>query len=202
METVGQIVPSNEKGKSLDLEHSVNKESFAEAGELFRLASRRLLRPWLWHELAGDLTAEFRLPESKEPKDKNAVSIGENIEINIPAPGIDWVRVKNIERNFIDNADQSIAFTLMVAANPLEQSGGVDHFFESGATSTFIITQSGTAVTASYHGRNETPNTETEGIGETIRNVIIAIGAIAGFSELQWMALLKGLLDDEKLSGY
>jgi hypothetical protein len=53
-------------------------------------------------------------------------------------------------------------------------------------------------VTAHYFGRNEEPNTEGLGLTDKIRNVVVAGGALAGMSELQWTALLKGLLDTAK----
>ena len=43
----------------------------------------------------------------------------------------------------------------------------------------------------------EVPNTATEKGGDNVRNALIASGAIAGLSEAQWTALIKGLLSAE-----
>jgi hypothetical protein len=71
------------------------------------------------------------------------------------------------------------------------------HFFEDLATSTFVIERIGNPVTARYYGRNELPNTETSEKKDIIRNAIVATGAAAGLSELQWSALLKAFLKEE-----
>ena len=195
-EVVEPVIPANEKGKSLDLHHSVTKENVTEADKFYELACWRLQRPWLWHELSGKLTAEFKVPDLSGGSDQHPVAVDDYIQINLPAPGNDWVRVKSIEEDFKKDSDKSFAITLIVAEDPGDNSNDVNHFFSEGATSTFIISRKDKVVTASYHGRNETPNTEASNIGEVVRNVVVAMGAIAGLSELQWMALLKGLMND------
>ena len=67
-------------------------------------------------------------------------------------------------------------------------------FFADGASSTFLITRKDSAVTAHYKGRNETPNTDELALTDKVRNIVVAGGALAGISELQWRALLKGML--------
>ena len=57
-------------------------------------------------------------------------------------------------------------------------------------------------VTAHYKGRNESPNTDELALTDKVRNVVVAGGALAGVSELQWRALLKGLLDGNDKSGF
>ena len=119
---------------------------------------------------------------------------------SLPAPGLsagdghDWVRVETIEENFGRGTDESFAMTLKVCENPEHPEKGVAHFFAEGPSSTFIITRKELAVKASYHGRNETANLENPALKDKIRNAVVAIGAIAGVSELQWKAFLKGLL--------
>ena len=56
----GELVPEQEKGKSVDLEHSVSFDDPAAAGRCFRTARHRLLTPALWKDLAGG-GARFRL---------------------------------------------------------------------------------------------------------------------------------------------
>jgi hypothetical protein len=57
-----------------------------------------------------------------------------------------------------------------------------------------MIIRKGNTIRASYHGRNEKPNLDNPALGDKIRNAVVAIGAMAGISELQWKAFLKGLL--------
>jgi hypothetical protein len=65
------------------------------------------------------------------------------------------------------------------------------------ATSSYIIERNGDIVTARYHGRNEISNIATASTLDNIRNATIAVGASIGLSEVQWSALLKGLLSAE-----
>jgi len=191
---VEPVIPANEKGKSVDLHQSITSETSPDADKLYSVACWRLQRPWLWHELSGKLTAEFNVSGLPGREQQDPVVVDDYIRINLPAPGNDWVRVLKIDEDFIKEADKSFSITLIVSEDPEKNAAEVHHFFSEGATSTFIILRKDKIVTASYHGRNETPNTEASNIGEVVRNVVVAIGAIAGLSELQWMALLKGLL--------
>ncbi len=184
-----QIIPGNKKGKAVDLEHSEVMSDAEEATALFQLACRRLQQPATWHELGGKLTASFSLVDDKQHTLDRPAALNDHIQIKIPAPGHDWVQVKKIGKEKIDGADESFVLTLKVSPEPGKDTAGVDHFFSEGASSTFIIKREGNKVTASYHGRNEIPNTDS------LRNTIVAIGAMAGLSELQWTVLLKGLLE-------
>ncbi len=60
-----------------------------------------------------------------------------------------------------------------------------------------MISRKGSTVIASVFGRNETPNTSTEKVGDKIRNAAIGSTAIAGASKIQWASLVKGLLADD-----
>jgi hypothetical protein len=44
------------------------------------------------------------------------------------------------------------------------------------------------------HGRNEKPNTNSDAVADKIRNTLVGLGAIAGFSKIQWKNLVKGLI--------
>ena len=189
------IIPENIKGKSLDLQHDIICESENVAIEVFYKAARRLLQPEGWHKLAGDLSADFHCNRKGK-----ILQRGDIIAIDLPAPGLpsdngyDWVMVDKIERNIDKSADDSIAITLKVCVNPEKPEEGIAHFLGEGASSTFIIHRKASLVSATYHGRNETPNNKHTGIVSKIRNNVIAMGAFAGLSELQWTQLLKGLL--------
>jgi len=60
-----------------------------------------------------------------------------------------------------------------------------------------LVSRNNNEVTASYYGRNETPNTDTGNIGTNVRNALVAFGAFAGLSELQWNSLIKAFLEPE-----
>jgi hypothetical protein len=193
---VKQIVPENTKGKSLDLEDTYEAESSEQAHKVFQEASQTLLNPELWKGIAGNAGATF----TKWTGDKSLpVAIGDIFRIEIPGPslkageGYDWVQVDDVVQE--SAADSSIcSLTLQVTANPQQPENGVAHFFEAGATSTLILRMLGNKIILSYHGRNETPNTETPELMDKIRNTVVAAGALVGISELQWKHLLKSIL--------
>ena len=62
------------------------------------------------------------------------------------------------------------------------------------ASSTFIIRQLNTTVTATYYGRNEKINNHTDSVTDNVRNTVMAPGAMAGLSEIQWFALIHAFL--------
>lgn len=196
------IVPENVEGKSVDLEESVIENDPEDAVNTFNRACARLLNPPIWHQLAGTLSAEFELQNPADENPKRLAEVNDYLKINIPAPGnsagdgYDWVKIEAIEENTIPDAASSLAIRLRSSANPAHLEKGTAHFFKSDATSTFIVKRIGNKVIASYHGRNEVPNTEGE-IADKIRNTVVASGAALGLSELQWKALLKGFLEKE-----
>ena len=192
-----QLVPSQQKGKSVDLEESVIANDADAAKQLFQDAVHLLRRPATWHPTAGALSATFSIDGKLE---KQGVEQGDHIRISIPGPGLnegegeDWVRVETIETNFDKEFDESFGMLLLVCPNPHTKGDAIAHFFADGASSTFLITRKDNAVTAHYKGRNETPNTDELALTDKVRNIVVAGGALAGISELQWRALLKGML--------
>lgn len=81
--------------------------------------------------------------------------------------------------------------------NPQKHKQDTAHFFQGSASSTFVIKKEANTVTAFYHGRNEVVNAKTDSTVDNIRNSVVALGAFAGFSEIQWFALIKGFLKPE-----
>lgn len=191
------LVPSQEKGKSVDLREAVTATDEAAGKKIFEHAIYLLSRPVLWHEVAGAFSASFSI-DAKEAQ--QTIERGDHIRVTIPGPGLnegdgdDWVRVEAIDKNFDTQFDESYGILLVVCPNPNTESPAIAHFFAEGASSSLLITRSATTVTAHYKGRNEAPNTEKLALTDKVRNMVVAGGALAGISELQWAALLKGLL--------
>lgn len=78
--------------------------------------------------------------------------------------------------------------------SPLGDADKPAHFFDRSASSTFIIRRTENLVVASYHGRNEQPNTDTGSVVDNIRNGAVAVAAMAGLSEVQWSALIDAFV--------
>ncbi|CAN5441813.1 hypothetical protein BH10BAC2_BH10BAC2_36240 [soil metagenome] len=199
----GELIPDNETGEAVDLESSKTENTVEEAITTFKRACNRILNPAVWHKLAGIASASFQIAPDKNDKTERLLILQDYVMIDIPGPGpsagdgYDWVQVKEISENADPQSDENFGITLGAAANPNKPAEGAAHFFEQTATSTFIIKRNGTTITASYHGRNEKPNTKEVNFPDKIRNGLIATGALAGLSEIQWTALIKGFLEKE-----
>ena len=137
-------------------------------------------------------------------QEKRLAQEGDYFRVDIPGPGpsigggYDWVRVETIE-DLTNPAGEEESFGMKVrpSAAPGGDSGHTAHFFTGDATSTFLVRRIGNKVMATYHGRNELPNTSTGETKDNIRNSVIAMGAFVGLSELQWSTLIKSFLEDE-----
>ena len=198
---MNKLIPLGLKGKSLDLEQSVTAYSEEEAKRIYDYAWICLQHPDKWYELSGNQGAKFVLRDSSAKTKTGPVRIDDYLQIDLPAPGPisgdghDWVKVSMIDQDFDKGFDQTFGIVLKVTHNPENSGKEIAHFFGEGASSTLMISRKNTVITASYHGRNETANTENDDLIDKVRNTIVAIGAMAGISELQWKALLKGMLD-------
>jgi hypothetical protein len=198
------LIPENVTGKPSDLSFSVTSASIEEAHGCFRRAFKRLLNPPLWHELSGWGTASLELIGANSGKEKRLAKEGDYFRLDIPGPGskagqgYDWVTVKDIT-SFSDPGGLVEWAFLKVhpCANPLAANGGTAHFFKSEASSSFALERDGNVVKASYHGRNEVPNTDTKSKIDNLRNTLAAGTAMLGFSEFQWTSLLRGFLSPE-----
>jgi hypothetical protein len=199
-----ELIPKDKKGKNTDLQSSIDLKTVGDAKSRFETARKRLLDPGNWHELAGVGTASFQIFRLGKKDGLPPVKQGDYIRINIPGPGsttgdgYDWVLVELIQE-LIGEAEpeQIVGMKLRTCSNPQNEEEDTAHFFEEGATSSFLISQMEKKLTASYHGRNEKINNDTENIKDNIRNTAVGLGAIAGLSELQWSRLIKSFLEDE-----
>ncbi len=187
------FIPKHTEGKQNDVSHTVTLPDQEEAAKCFVRAYKRLFNPRIWHQLAGVLSPEVTLHNSDGSKERDLADVNDLYRINIPGPGTnagkgyDWVKVEAIEQNHDPSAQQEwTGLRLRPCANPDNKENDTAHFFRGSSTSTFIISRKGNSVTASYHGRNEVPNTSTSSTIDNIRNGIVTSGALAGLSEVQW----------------
>lgn len=197
------LIPENIKGKEVNMEEIILENSLEEAVGTYNRACSRLLNPPLWHQLSGLAGAVFLLQSAKGEEAHRLAHLNDYIKIDIPGPGsgagegFDWVKLEAMQENTLPDAEYSLGIRVRACTNPMHKEMGTAHFFKGDATSTFIIKRNGNKVTASYHGRNELPNTTDVIMTDKIRNAVVAAGAIVGLSEIQWKALLKGFLQKE-----
>ncbi len=197
------LIPENIMGKEVDIEEAILENSLEEAVGTYNRACSRLLNPPLWQQVAGSAGAAFFLETATAEEAHRLAQIDDYIKIDITGPGsvagegFDWVKLEAMQENTLPDAEYSLGIRLRACANPQHKEMGTAHFFKEDATSTFIVKRNGNKVTVSYHGRNELPNTTDVNTTDKIRNAVVASGAIAGLSEIQWKALLKGFLQKE-----
>lgn len=197
------FIPQQYTGKKADLEKSITKQSKQETIVTYNRACKRLLNPLIWHELAGSLSASFIPVNADGSEIKRLLQPRDFLMIDIPGPGslrgngYDWVIVEKIAENVAAGFENSFGIVLRSSVNPQQPVEGNAHFFDGSATSTFIIKYKENEVIATYHGRNEEPNTENVPTLNKIRNAMVSAGAMSFLSELQWLALLHGFLQEE-----
>jgi hypothetical protein len=203
--TENEIVPQQQEGTKKDIDHSITAQSDEEAVELFNIARNRLVDVNHWHELCGITSANFTLTDASGKEVNRTAEEGDHFKINLPAPGsnegegYDWVQIESIEnKGTANDPAEYIAIKVRPTANPQTPSDEVAHFFKEDSTSSFVVMRDGKTITAAVLGRNEKPNTETDNIIDKVRNAVVGVTAILGFSNVQWNSLVKGLLDMKK----
>jgi hypothetical protein len=197
-----KLIPENQEGSETNVEEVVELSGKEEAISKYKEAKQRLLNISEWHAYAGKGTADFQLTDSAGNPVNRPAEQGDHFRINIPGPGsktgegFDWVQIESIaEETDEDNDINLIAIKVRPASNPQNSNEDVAHFFHPNASSTFLVQRKALKVSAEVHGRNEKVNKESKNVIDKARNAVIAIGAMLGFSDLQWKALVKGLLE-------
>jgi hypothetical protein len=193
-----QGIPHQKSGGFHDTE-STRKYNNNEIDAKFSILKERLFSINKWEKYCGKASSEFRhFSKSGEPIDK-IPQMGDLIRIGIPVPGskeangYDWVQITNIMHR---KKDQYESYLMLCRPTkvPCQDARYIAHFYGHSATSAFMIEKDGNILKAGIYGRNEKPNFNATFI-DKIRNLIIALGGIFGFSKIQWKVLTEGLLD-------
>ena len=197
---IEKLIPFQYTGKASTTSYTIEASNSSEAHEIFMNAREKLLHVNEWHALAGAATAVFQLTDANGIEVDRPVQAGDYFRINIPGPnnvkggGFDWVRVEEVEEQIKHHYHVWAAIKVRPSSPPIEGDEKTAHFFSDEATSSFLVERRGLSVVASVFGRNEKPNNETEGIFDVLRNTIVAVSAMLGFSKPQWKSLVKGIL--------
>jgi hypothetical protein len=200
MNTTTNIIPSQLTGDKGDHKFAVMADSHNEACKIFKESILRLLDVNDWDKLCGIGSATFTLTDEKGCEIDELIQQGRFIKIDIPGPGpdagdgYDWVYIEKTESRKITDSKECFAISVRPTSNPLTSNVSIAHFFKKDATSTFMVCIDGNIISASIHGRNEIPNTETSSTRDNIRNKVVATSAIAFLSDVQWNNLVKGIV--------
>ena len=199
MNAIQRAIPKQLKGFKKHFE-AVRKFVGSEDAQLcYDHAIARLLNINNWHELTmlekGDvqIMSKHLKPQRRKAKPDDFVRFGIPAPDNADGDGCDWVQVKNILFSSGKRKEQCL-----LTLQPCRMPGGEStaHFFDSDSSSNFLITRDGRIVTAEYYGRNELPNTDAGGLKAKVRNVVVAAGAILGFSNTMWEPMMPALIMD------
>jgi hypothetical protein len=196
-------VPEQVEGGKTDTIHSKEAGDLAAAHTLFLSCKNRLLNINEWGQIAGKLSAEFRLTDEWGQEISGPPQVGNFIRIDIPGPGTnvgdgyDWVEVEELEDKTDPKGEvESVYIQVRPADNPANNKDDVAHFFNAKASSSFTLHRQVFKVTAGVHGRNEVPNTDSESLLDKTRNVAVGAAAIFGFNAPQWKGLVKGVMGE------
>ncbi|MGN7887742.1 hypothetical protein [Dyadobacter sp. 22481] len=192
-------VPGQHHGESVTAEGSRDFDDITTAKAFFFQAEGRLLNVNQWHDQAAEALARFILADSAGNPVDDMAQQGLLIKIDIPGPGsksgegYDWVKIEEIKR--VNSTEvQSTALRVRPIAAPGSGEDKPTHFYDENSTSTFTITREDTLVTAAIYDRNINPNTESDSLIDKVRNAITGLFGEKVFSEIQWQALVDGLL--------
>ncbi|MFL9832627.1 hypothetical protein [Chryseobacterium terrae] len=192
-------VPQQIKGSFHDTESVKEIENPQALETKFDILKQRFFAINNWRKYCRETSADFKLCDSSGNIVERLPEIGDYIRIDIPGPGgsegrsFDWVQIVQIDLGI----PNQVMIQCRPSRDPVKKSSRkIAHFYSNSATSTFFVSKCGNAIKAGIYGRNESPNLKS-GFFNVIRNYMIAIGGMLGFSKIQWKCLTKGLLDFE-----
>lgn len=188
------LVPQQHEGRPIDVEESVSLDSPEEANTFFENIAARMLSVNEWKEIAGSISADFKLTDSQRREIDGGAEEGYLIRIDIPGPGpkegdgYDWVEIEKINATS-DGSKRTVSMRVRPT---------IAHFYSSESTSTFTVTLDGHKVTVGIYDRNTKPNTSADNLQDKVRDTAVGAAAVTAFSKLQWANLAKGLVEREK----
>lgn len=200
MEKAEDSIPEQREGTEVNVEEKVTFHEEEEARRFYQQVKSRLLDINHWGDISGPLSSDFRLTDAQGQEINRTPQEGDYFKIDVPAPGLstgegfDWVRIEKIVDS-AEGVDECISIRVRPTSSPLNNNSDVAHFYTDHATSNFIVKRQKKEVTAGVYGRNETPNIEeADSLVDKARNAIVGTGGVTIFSEMQWKALVNGLI--------
>lgn len=193
-------IPTQEIGNATDSTAIVTAATQEEANQVYEQAVQRLINVNQWQTITNAALSAFQVTDGNGEHVQRAAQEKDYIKIDIPAPGsqagegYDWVIVEDID-NDTEKDVRAFAMRVRPVSSPANNKSSVAHFFKPEATSTFKVVQRGLTITAGVYGRNEVPNTKGTSVVDAIRNTIVASGAAAGGSRIQWQVLVNAWLN-------
>lgn len=196
-------IPPQKTGAKSDTISEIELHTLQEAKDHFDKVKRRFLDVNCWELFAGTEKAEFSLRDDKGKLSLDHPKVGDYFRIKVPGlhnptgDGYDWVQVEKFEKEESESSE-CLYIRVRPTSDPTKPEDTTAHFFDSKATSNFLIKREGKKISAEVHGRNEIPNTENLNVIEKIRNSLVAVGGMIAGSKFQWKSLTEGLIKHEE----
>lgn len=195
------IIPTQQTGKAIDAESSIELTGEMEARSFFAEVKNRLQNVNQWKDYAGNLSATFQLVNADGTEIDRPAQKGDYFKIDIPGPGstsgegYDWVQIEEVESKSAPDGE-SFGFRVRPTDNPQSNKQDVAHFYSEESTSSFIVKRYGNRITVSIHDRNTKPNTDADSTVDKIRDAVVGAAGALSFSKIQWQNLTDGLLKE------
>lgn len=194
------IVPRQFAGQEIEAQATKELTDETAAKSLYNEAKKKLLDVNNWQKIAGAVTAQFQVIDEKGEEVNRNVKKRDHLRINIPGPGskegdgYDWVFVEEL-KEINKESLQCLGFRVRPCENPFSEKKEIAHFYSKETTSSFIIIRENSKVISWIVDRNLVPNTESSSLPDKVRDVVVGVSGIAGFSKLQWQGLADGLIE-------
>jgi len=191
-------VPVQQEGRQSDIIENSAFTTPELADKAFQLARQRLYDINNWGNITEGISADFTLTDLQGNRLERKPEVGDYIRIDLPGPGsiaghgYDWVQIETIEESLQPHQENRVSITVRPSEDPGSPEGPA-HFFDSGATSTFLLIKKHNQLSAAVHGRNETPAT-AEKLLDIVRNNLVSEAAALGAAQIQWKKLCKAII--------
>ena len=176
------LVPSQLAGLEKNIEHNIHTDAVEDAEDWFVDAKERLLDVNNWKRYISVSNIDFHLTDIHSRMISRKAHKADHIRIDIPAQstGFDWVVIEALEYDDYPDIDmETFAMRIRQVEDPANKQDGYLH---NNATTTIVLERIGKTLSASYHGRNESENGNTD-------------ASWLGLSDSQWADIIKGFID-------
>ena len=150
-----KFVPPQHEGGKADIIESITVSDNLQAKRLFVKVRHRLFDISGWGDISEGISASFQLADKNGNIRNGLPRVGDHIRIDVPGPGslagngYDWVRIELVQEESGTDRD-FVIIKVRPSSDPKKQEGTA-HFFDSSATSSFLIKREGRHIAAEIH---------------------------------------------------
>jgi len=167
---------------------------------LFTKAVQRLLDVNNWQHYSGKMSCRFHLTDNAGIHINQFAEEGNIIRIDIPGihakpgKGYEWVTIDRIAYHEREAGEMLFLLKVKPPRKPSKNWGKTTLFFNTHASSTFVITRLNLEITCSVIRKNEKSEKPPIGFFQKIRAFFKTLITRLLLSKLQWKLLTRGVL--------